>query len=280
MTAGTATAPRSRPWRPRLIGIDIDGTLAWRGVVSGPVRDAVARAVDGGAAVVLCTARTAVDTGPILALLAVPGVRAACSNGAVLLDSLGRVTRQRLFHPAKALGVLRERLPDAEFAVERLGVGEDVTEGLGARPGPAHRRIVTDVSELICEPVPRMVACWPGRQQRELADRMAGVRLPDAEFVLDHEYPSLFVSPAGVNKGAALEELRRDLGVGREETMAVGDGFNDIGMLRWAAHAVAMGQAPESVRRCADEVAATAERDGLAGALDRWFSKQTEWDRG
>jgi hydroxymethylpyrimidine pyrophosphatase-like HAD family hydrolase len=90
-------------------------------------------------------------------------------------------------------------------------------------------------------------------------------------YSLDHGDACLMATPTGVTKGSALETLRVELGISASDTMAVGDGFNDVEMLAWAAHGVAMGQAPESVRAVADEVTAPVARDGLALALRRWF---------
>jgi hydroxymethylpyrimidine pyrophosphatase-like HAD family hydrolase len=53
--------------------------------------------------------------------------------------------------------------------------------------------------------------------------------------------------------------------------LAVGDGRNDLEMLRWAGHGVAMGHAPAEVQDVADEVTGTFEEDGCAAVLDRWF---------
>ena len=53
--------------------------------------------------------------------------------------------------------------------------------------------------------------------------------------------------------------------------LAIGDGRNDIEMLRWAGRGVAMGQAVEDVREAADAVTDTVHDDGAAAELDRWF---------
>ena len=62
----------------------------------------------------------------------------------------------------------------------------------------------------------------------------------------------------------ATERVRRDI----KQTLAVGDGNNDLEMFAWAARAVAMGQAREDVRAAADEVTASIEDDGLALVLE------------
>jgi len=50
--------------------------------------------------------------------------------------------------------------------------------------------------------------------------------------------------------------------------VAVGDGRNDIEMLRWAARGVAMGNAPAEVQAVADEVTGPVGADGLADVLE------------
>jgi len=77
--------------------------------------------------------------------------------------------------------------------------------------------------------------------------------------------------PADVTKGSALEELRVSLGISSDDTLAIGDGSNDVEMLRWAACGIAMGQAPATVQAAADEVTATVLEDGAAQALSRFF---------
>ena len=55
------------------------------------------------------------------------------------------------------------------------------------------------------------------------------------------------------------------------DVLAIGDGRNDIEMLRWAGRGVAMGQAVEVVREAADAVTGTVYDEGAATELDRWF---------
>jgi Cof subfamily protein (haloacid dehalogenase superfamily) len=77
--------------------------------------------------------------------------------------------------------------------------------------------------------------------------------------------------PLEANKGTALETLAGSLGIDRSETMAIGDGLNDLPMLEWAGVSVAMaGSAPE-VLSAAGEIAPSAADDGVAVILD-WLS--------
>ena len=119
--------------------------------------------------------------------------------------------------------------------------------------------------------MPRLIANWEDHPPQEVFDALADTELPGCTTTIDHYEPWVTVVPAGVTKGAALEKLRTELGVAAEDTFAAGDGTNDVQMLRWAAHGVAMGQAPEQVRAAATETTGPVTEDGVVAALARWF---------
>jgi hydroxymethylpyrimidine pyrophosphatase-like HAD family hydrolase len=77
----------------------------------------------------------------------------------------------------------------------------------------------------------------------------------------------LDIAAEGVTKASALEALRLQLGTDPDNTLAIGDGRNDIEMLTWAGRGVAMGQAPDEVLAAADEVTASVLDDGAALVL-------------
>ena len=71
------------------------------------------------------------------------------------------------------------------------------------------------------------------------------------------------------NKGEALLALCAQLGIAPEETLAFGDGTNDLTMIRAAGCGVAMGNADFAVKAAADAVCDDNEHDGLAKYLER-----------
>jgi Cof subfamily protein (haloacid dehalogenase superfamily) len=75
------------------------------------------------------------------------------------------------------------------------------------------------------------------------------------------------VLPRGCDKAKALERLCALLGIARENVMAIGDGENDIPMLRYAGVGVAMGQADDAVKRAADIVTVDHRDAGMAKAV-------------
>ncbi|GAB3287161.1 HAD family hydrolase [Parasphingorhabdus pacifica] len=254
-----------------MVALDVDGTLLDPATqrISPPVRAAVRRVVDGGERVVIATGRSMLGTLPVLDELGLSSGVALCSNGAVKVDAATADTLSiETFDPAPVYAELANRLPGALFAAEQVGSGNLVTEHFAEDElhGPQQ---VSTVDELVDRPIPRMIANWAGHDHTELMRAMSGVELPLCTVTIDHYDPWVTIVPADVTKGAALEKLRVELGIAREETFAVGDGDNDIQMLEWAAVGVAMGQAPDSVLAVADHVVAPVFEDGLVDALNR-----------
>ena len=69
-------------------------------------------------------------------------------------------------------------------------------------------------------------------------------------------------------KHVALARLCDRLGVGKHETVAFGNGYNDVPMIRWAGLGVAIGGAVPEVLEVAARVAPPIEADGAAQVLE------------
>ena len=75
------------------------------------------------------------------------------------------------------------------------------------------------------------------------------------------------ITAKGDTKQKGIDEIIRYFDIKLEETMAFGDGGNDISMLRHAAIGIAMGQAKEDVKAAADYVTAPIDEDGISKAM-------------
>lgn len=259
--------------KPKLVALDVDGTLLdpETQTISARVRDAVRRVLLNGSQVVIATGRSMLGTLPVLDELALSSGVALCSNGAVWLDASTRETLAvETFDPATVYPLLFSRLPGVIFAAEQTGTGSLVTALFPERAlhGPQQ---LTTIERLLSKPVPRLIANWAGHSAAEVSQALEGVHFPSCTATIDHIEPWVTVVPDGITKGAALEKLCTELGIAAEDTFAAGDGSNDLQMLEWAAHSVAMGQAPAEVRAAATEVTGPVSADGLANTLDRWF---------
>ncbi len=78
--------------------------------------------------------------------------------------------------------------------------------------------------------------------------------------------------PLGVDKAASLEHLFQIIGVDKEDTVACGDGFNDMSMIEYAGIGVAMANAKDAVKEVADVVTKnTNDEDGLLEVIEKYF---------
>lgn len=76
----------------------------------------------------------------------------------------------------------------------------------------------------------------------------------------------------GTNKGTGIDAIISHYGIAIDETMAFGDGGNDIEMLRHAGVGVAMGNALDVVKENADIVTTSVDDDGIANILNKYFA--------
>ena len=81
-------------------------------------------------------------------------------------------------------------------------------------------------------------------------------------------YPAFAdVTAKGDTKQKGIDEIIRYFDIKLEDTMAFGDGGNDISMLRHAAIGVAMGNANDDVKETADYITTSVDEDGIQKAL-------------
>ncbi|MDT3428419.1 Cof subfamily protein (haloacid dehalogenase superfamily) [Paenibacillus forsythiae] len=73
-----------------------------------------------------------------------------------------------------------------------------------------------------------------------------------------------------VSKSYAIRELEAALHLSNRELMAIGDNYNDIDMILYAGLGIAMGNAPEEVKRVADQVTSSNDEDGLKAGIERF----------
>jgi len=81
----------------------------------------------------------------------------------------------------------------------------------------------------------------------------------------------LEIVPIGINKAEALMHLSATLGLELSQVAAIGDGLNDLEMLREVGLGIAMGNAPEAVKSVAGWVTSTNNEAGVAQAVRRLF---------
>jgi len=270
-------------WRPRVVALDIDGTLLKWIEGAGSTYEqieprtyaAVQRALDAGAHVVLASGRSPHGMTGIADLLDLRGqdddrVWVVASNGAVVFRYPPiEVVHEETFDAGPAVRAILDRHPNVLVAVEERGVGYRLNSPFpeGELSGDM---IITDVEEIVAGPVSRVIIRDPEQSAEDFVALAEELGLHGTNYVVGWT-AWLDLSPVGVDKSSGLEHVVRRLGLTADDVLAVGDGRNDIEMLRWAGRGVAMGQAIQEVIDAADAVTDSVYDDGLAVELERYF---------
>lgn len=266
---------------PQLVATDVDGTLLDPDERVSPRAAAViGRLVAGGVGFVLVTGRPPRWIPPVAAQLGVARL-AVCANGGVLYDVVDdRVLSARTL----AAGVLADiaaaataTFPGCGLAVERVGIGA----GGAAAPfvaEPAYLHAWSDADhgiaprhELFDRPAVKLLIRFPELSSDAMAAAFAPVVGDTVDLTFSHPAGLLEVSPPDVTKASGLAEVAESFGIQAADVIAFGDMPNDVTMLRWVGHGVAMGNAHPAALAAADEVTASNAEDGLALVLERWF---------
>ena len=252
---------------------------------------ALRAAQQAGICVAIATGRRTAYTTPLLEGL---GLRAdtplITSNGAVIRTLGGEAIGRCLMDSRVARGLCGLLRPFGAlvFTFDRPGRGELVLEDLDQVHGrislwiEANRHAAEVVKPLENalidgeDPIQGMVAGAVSRmRQAEEALRaspLAGLCECVKTEYLGRDLSILDLLPLGVSKGLGIERLAARLGVDRRETMAIGDNWNDVEMLKWAGQAVIMGNAALELRAmakmCGWRQAPPCDQDGVAAMLE------------
>ena len=277
----------------RLVAIDMDGTLlpTFAREISPRTVAALNAAQKAGITLAIATGRRVAYATPLLEGL---GLRAdtplITSNGAVT-RTLGGEPIDRchlLSKTARGLCGLLRPYGALVFTFDRPGRGELVLEDLDQAHGRIALWIEANRSAIeVVKPLELALVDGEDPIQGMVAGTLSGVR--KAEEVLKAsewanscecvktEYPVRDISvldlmPPGVTKGWALLRLAARLGIGKDETMAIGDNWNDVDMLEWASQSVIMGNAAGELRAMAKargwKQAPSNDEDGVAVVLE------------
>lgn len=135
---------------------------------------------------------------------------------------------------------------------------------------------VTEMMRMINLDIPRTIS--PAELRKTEIFQMLGFFTPEEEREVMALLPNCHTTrwtdifadivPAGTNKWNGISKIIERFGIAPEETMAFGDGGNDIDMLVGAGIGVAMGNADPHVKRSADYVTTSVDRNGITKALE------------
>lgn len=256
---------------PRLVALDVDGTLLTSAHALAPSTVAAVDRVRGrGVEVVLTSSRPPRALWPILAALGLV-------EPAEFVASQGALTGS---YAADGTLRVRDRRPMPVGPARALVAS--APDGVAVSWFREERWLVDRMDALVAQEA-AIVGCAP--EVAVLADEVAGpdkllllapadrtgllraVVVPDGLLAVASTPTHLEVTGAGIDKVGALARLCARRGIVPARVAAMGDGRNDLAMLRFAGLAVAPANAVPEVRAIADLVVSSNDEDAVAEAL-------------
>lgn len=259
---------------PRYLVADVDGTLlAEAHEPTAPVLEAAEACTAVGLRVGLATGRMPAAVLDLIGLLGAAGPHVVHNGAEVWADgqvlaawALPADARRLMRRLCAAHGLYAEfYVGDGYWVTDRRAVAHRHWELLRRPPDGDVDDLDMDSTEVLKATVILFQGDDPAPVLRTLAD--AGLACGAAHAPALPEATFLNVTHPDADKGAALRVAARRAGVPMSAVAAVGDGLNDLSMLRVAGTAIAMGQAAAEVREAAHLIVPELADDGVAHAL-------------
>ena len=257
----------------KLFVSDLDGTMLPSGdIVSAENIAAVQCAVRAGVTVTIATGRMFEAALPVAEALGVD-VPIIAYNGALIKSPSGRIYEEHAIDPMLARDIIT-------FAQARGWYIQSYSGGvLRYAVACEESRFYEDSQKITGKAVGRdgMLAYVTGNCKLLLVTEGRAVSEARAQMLMDAFGAHIGVTRSadrlveivvkGVSKASALTALAAKLGITADETMAIGDAYNDLPMLKAAGKSVAMGNAFPEVKEEADYETLSCTENGLAAAI-------------
>ncbi|URT69083.1 HAD family hydrolase [Cytobacillus firmus] len=255
----------------RAVFIDMDGTLLKASNnISRRNMEAIYRLIDQGVMVFLATGRHYEVTAPYHKELGLQ-TPMICLNGASIHDAQTGMATQ-----IKTVRVNEERFHHLT-AESQCNVLIHTSTGLYCKETNEEIDYWTQVGQI----PPQYIGDLRLATYQDVLKYSVRTGSPSPELsaifkteagVIDWNDGFELVAP-DVSKWAAIKSLLDKFRISPSEVAAIGDGPNDIEMLRHAGTGVAMGNASEKVKAAADFITGHHENDGLAEFIERYLIK-------
>lgn len=254
---------------PGLIFFDIDGTL-WDEHMRIPdsTRLAIGQLRENGHKCFLCSgrARGNIRSQELLSL-GFDGIIAACGN---YVEMDGTVLYDRLLPKEQVRRVVR-LLEECHMPVVLEGPRYHWISQEGFEEDPYVAYLFREMGETA---IP-----LEGYTEEIAINKFSADVLADTDYdrirrelgeefdFLEHEGNVVEFVPKGSSKATGIAWLCRQLHVKREDTYAVGDSINDLDMLEYVGHGIAMGNGTEPAKRAAEYITTDIHADGIYRAM-------------
>lgn len=264
----------------KLVAIDIDGTLLDdQDILTRKVKASLVKAVEKGVLVVLCSGRSPLTLGVVMKEFSFDMPFACFHGGLVIKGKSGDVLFEKPLVKDDVVKIYAEGKKrdtminiwtiDGTLAVNKM------TERTKKYQRKTHYKqdpiIIEDHPEFFDENKIAKMMWYDDVDKIEEYLPQAREFLTGAETSAETSLPYfLEFTNKEANKANAIKHVCDNFGIEHSETIAIGDGLNDLSMVEYASLGVAMGNAHETLKRAADYIAPSNNEDGVAYVLNKF----------
>ncbi|MBU5315980.1 Cof-type HAD-IIB family hydrolase [Clostridium bornimense] len=105
---------------------------------------------------------------------------------------------------------------------------------------------------------------------KEIEELKMKLKEIDSIEVVSSNHNNFEIMNKGVSKGKAVETLAKEYGIPKDEVIAIGDGENDLSMIKYAGLGVAMGNSSDFIKEQADYVTDTNVNAGVGKVIKKF----------
>lgn len=259
----------------RLVALDMDGTLLNNEhLISERNKQAIQKAVAKGVKIVLLSGRNSVGMRKYVDELGIKDLTASM-NGAQILDNnkqealydlrIEKDAASEIIKYVESIGIHMNYYHDEAIACSiETDYSKDYTRATSAP--------ITSVGSLYEYNKNRQPSKMLLIGERKLLNTAREWIEKNHCNSVNHFFSNsnyLEITHKNVSKGEALKLIAKHYNLSMDQVMAIGDGENDISMIKAAGTGVAMGNASEQVKEEADFITLSNDEDGVAHALEQ-----------
>lgn len=263
--------------RYRLLVLDLDGTLTnQKKEVTEHTLKTLLQAQEAGVKIVLASGRPTYGVAPLADLLQLDkyeGYVLSYNGGEIIDWKTGELMYKNLLDPT-VLPYLYTCANDNGFAILSYEGKYVLTEHPDneyvrheAMLNKMEIKGVDNFLAAIAHPVAKCLIVGDPERLALLEQQMYA-HLKERMGVFRSEPFFLELVPKGIDKALSLGVLLQEIGLTREDMVAIGDGYNDLSMIQFAGMGVAMSNAQQVVKDNADFITLSNEEDGVAYAVN------------
>ena len=264
----------------KLILSDIDGTILDNNhQVDAHLRDTITELKKKSIPFVLASARSPHGMFPIAQELNLGANPIACYNGALIVEGNKEHYQTLIEHGLskadvkKIVALIKKQFPHisinfysgGDWIVEEIDQWVQIEADI-TKESPDIRNFDTLLTDDSI-PIHKLLLIANAQAIQEFFTYLKRVNFEDASFYLSKDN-YLEVTSQSVSKENALLEIAKYYDISLSQTMAIGDNYNDIPMLKLAGLGVAMANAPQAVKNEADIETVSNNDNGVSKVIE------------